>query len=405
MSFLIQHGWGKGSGANDKIKRALDERIASGVIFGPDAETPNRLENYIRALRADYPRAEVLIDPQVYVATIDGANYKHLVDYQDRYFEVNLRPTSFRPRFIQHLVKRTIDWQISNNVSGLICPGVRIQGFASAWAQIAVSLIQESLDYKSTLDVELPVYATLAVSAESFTDPEMVNEFLDALTVLEVDGFYVIIFQAGSEYRRAVDVNVLPSIMWLLYSLGEVNRFRVIVGYADLNSYLYRTVGASDFASGWSHNLRRLTEDRWSSTGGGRRPSPRYTSLQLMNSILVDPELRRVFEERQPRKVISNSPFDSVFSGATFPSRALWTEFLSHMHYLFVCSKIENLVPTSDLREKCRRARARILQASRVYIDLEDNHNIEFSPYSSSRHLGVWEVALQEFCAQAGISL
>jgi hypothetical protein len=405
MPFLIQHGWGTGSGDDDKIRRALQHGIASGVIFGPDTVRPDPLERYVRQLRADHSDIEIFIDPQVYVATIDNANYKRLVDYQDKYFEINLDRQSFRPRFIQHLVRRTFGWQLANRVSGIISPGVQVQGFGSDWARIAMLLAQESCDYKQEQEIEIPLYVTIAVSEESFQDFQLMNEFLDELTNLEVDGFYLLIFQRGSEYRRSVDLAALSNILHFIYSLGEVNEFPVIVGYADLNGYLYRTVGASHFASGWSHNLRRLTEDRWSAGAGGARPRPRYTSLQLMNTILINPELRRIFEEGQILRVIHNSQFDRVFSGNRRPQSITWPETSYHMQYLFVCSELERSIRQGNLSQRCRRARSTIAGATRLYSALIDNHHVEFSPESGSRHLSVWQVGLQEFCARVGISL
>lgn len=405
MSFLIQHGWGKGSDQNDRIRRSLEGNIGSGVIFGPDAEAPGSLESYISALRLEYPDAELLIDPQVYVATLEAPNYKRLVEYQDRYFEVNLGRGSFRPRFIQALVRRTIDWQLGSNVSGVICPGVRIQGFGSPMAQIAIALAQEACDYAQEMGVEQPLYATIAVSEESFRDTEMMNEYLDELTTLEVDGFYFVIFERGAGYRSAVAQDILPNVLRFIYSLGEVNLYRLLAGYADLNGYLYRIVGASAFASGWSQSLRRLTEDKWAERTGGRRPRPRYTSVPLFNSIPIDPDLRRIYEEGQITRVLANSPFDGVLARDTPPTGVNWTEFLDHMQYLYVCSQVEAMVPRENLEARCRRARSTIVRAIQLYADLSDNHNIIFSPQSDARHLGIWQVGLQDFCAQVGISL
>jgi hypothetical protein len=405
MSFLIQHGFGKGQGSDDKIYHALHNHIADGVIFSPDAQTRESLENYIRELLTEFQDIQVLIDPQIYVATLDNPNYKQLTQYTDVYYESNLTRRSFSPRFTQSLVRRTFEWQHTNNITSFISPGVRIRGLRSPWAQIAFTLAQESCDYKHEQNLSEPLYITLAIAEESFRDFDLLNQFLDEITTLETDGFYLLIFQAGSDYGRSMDSTVLSNFLYFLYSLGEINQFNIIVGFADLCGYLFRTVGAQYFASGWSHNQRLLSKNRWCGGGGGRQPLPRYTSLQLLNTILVSPELRSIHREGQIQRVISNTLFDRGFSRTTPIDDVPWTKRQSQMQYLSVCSQLDQRINPGNIIERCQSARSLINSAHRLYVDLQESNNIVFSPESGSRHLIIWLQALDEFCTKANIQL
>jgi len=78
--------------------------------------------------------------------------------------------------------------------------------------------------------------------------------------------------------------------------LGHINDLEVVNGYSDFCGILYRAVGSAAFATGWSQGLRQFHKRAFTKQKpGGQAPRLRYTSLPLLNSILLS-ELQQIYE-------------------------------------------------------------------------------------------------------------
>lgn len=395
--FLIQHGWGKGA----KITGAIADGDCDGVIMGPCDEAPPSLA----ALATEVANAglEVLLDPQFYVFTLPQPNLKRLPDYP--YSHPGLRPTDFSARRVSSLVSECLNYQVGLPVTALVGPSVIQNSLSDQWAQVATTLTAESIAWREDTEDDRPLFCSLILGEETLSDRENLDEFLDTLTELDCDGFYLIVSRSSGTYDLVLETTRLTNLLLSIHSLTEINEFRVIVGYADLLGLLYRAVGAETFGSGWYNTIRRFHTDRWLGTGGGRAPRPRYTSESLLNNILVETEMRSIAERGRLDEIIGSSARDNAFrAGAPRVDQVPWNQEDQHRHYLYVCKQLDDAL-SGTLVGRLQTLIRRIDEARTLYSDLTQNESVVFTPETGPRHLGVWMAALDAFAAEVGISL
>lgn len=139
-----------------------------------------------------------------------------------------------------------------DSVTYLVSPTILFDGFRDNWSQISLNMAVESLDYHSTmLENPRPLLVSIVVSETAFQTIDAMEEFLDALTELDVEGFYIIVRRNANYPQRAMESTLFSRFLYFCYVLAEINRYRVIVGYSDWHSFLIEAVGVSYTACGW----------------------------------------------------------------------------------------------------------------------------------------------------------
>lgn len=314
MSILAQHGWGKAT----KIQRGIDAGSICGLVMSPRDESPDALASFLSTVQGDYPSVERIVDPQLYAGTIWPVRDGRLTDYP--YYKQRLAPVSFSPGQIQWLVKAALDWQAALDISAVVSPTVRVDALGSQWAQIAMMLAQETV---ARHDGEKPLLISLVVDEDALRQRSLVNEWLNDLTLLDVDGFYLVVRRTSETYRQHYEPDVLASLLGICYSLAELNEYRVFVGYTDITTMLFHAVGVTATCAGWYVNLRQFNLRRFEPVSGGRPARARYSSSPLLNCIYMT-ELDGIYNGGRVADVLSRTPFDASFNGNTNPENVPW---------------------------------------------------------------------------------
>ena len=187
---LAQSGYGRG----DKIHTALREDLIDGVILSPKDERRDRLEECISELHHTYPNASILVDPQFYVTTVSVPRDGRLPEYSYYADHAPLSRTKFSPKQIEGYVKTCLDYQSGlPGLSYVLSPSVVFDDFRDSWSQIVLNMAEASIDYHGTLPNAPPLLVTVITSEIALRDATRMGEFLDALSGLEVDGFYLLV--------------------------------------------------------------------------------------------------------------------------------------------------------------------------------------------------------------------
>ena len=262
MTVLAQHGWGK----TDKIRKGLANGSIEGVIMSPRDESPANLAAFLADIHTKHPDADRLVDPQLYAGTIWPVRDGKLTHYP--HYGQHLSPTSFSPAAIRTFVGNALSWQSQLAVSAVVSPSVMVDDLGSQWAQIAMMLAQETATQH---DRSKPLLISLVVGEDALRQRIPVDSWLDNLTQLDVDGFYLIV-RRSETYRQHYDPEVLASVLRVCYSLAELNQYRVFVGYTDMATLLLHAVGVTGTGAGWFASLRRSICDDFSQSLGGGRP-------------------------------------------------------------------------------------------------------------------------------------
>jgi len=390
VKIYAQHGWGKG----EKVDRGLGDRSIQGVILSPHDEEPSELRDYVRDLSRGRPRPDVLCDPQLYVSLVRNANEGKLPQYP--YYRQNLSLRDFGGvRNIQGFVRANIDFQRDLPLTHILSPTIIVESFTDRSAQIAFSLAQEAIDYCASITGDSrPLLISFAFAEGALSHRDDVAEFLDTISLFEAKGFYLIVDRNDTVYSQDFHPGRLAELIRIVYSLKR-SRFTVVCGYSDFLSLLFGAAGADASAMGWLQKLRRFNSSRFQPSQGGRRPRDRYSSSKLVNSIYLT-ELDACQDVRRLPAVKSNTPYDAVFDGRSYPSGVSWSQEESALHHWATLAALVSTVNQGSARERIDHARRLITDAQTLYDDLAQL-GVRFEPPNGSAHLENWNDAIGRF--------
>lgn len=396
MALLAQIGYGR----SDKVQTGLQSGSIDGAVLSPRDEDPEKLAAFAAALRANYPKATILFDPQFYAATLITPRDQYLTKYS--YYEQyrGLSRTQFKPKDIDKYVSECLSFQAQRfpSVSYQISPTVLFDDFRDSWSQIALTMAEASIDKASD---PKKLLVSLAISEQAFKSSDALDEFLDTLSALEVEGFYILIGRNVNGHPCHFDPTALHNIMYLAYVLGEVNGYKVFFGYTDWYGLLLEAAGAAGVATGWYQNLRNFSMSRFMPTSGfARRPRKRYPSAPLLSSPLFAPELEGIHTLGSLPHVLSGIPQDAVFQGASpMVAEAKWSDETYCLAHWGALSGALSDVRRQPKANRVKHTLSLINKARDLYKRLE-SRGIIFDANTGPRHLESWLDAIQGFDAK-----
>ena len=394
MSVFAQHGAQK----SDKIQNGLRDGLISGAILSPRYESPARLGEFLEEITREFTSAEFMIDPQFWASSISPVQVGHLPEYE--YFQEGLTRAKFSATNIATIVRDTLNYQNSLPVSFLVSPTILINDFDDAMSQIAFLLAEESSSYINTIEKSPPLLISIMFSEHALAADDHLNVFLDMVSQLDVRGFYIIMNRNTMEYNAKMDPNNLTNLLYLTYSLAELNDYHVVFGYTDLIGVLLHAVGAETSACGWHSSLRKFSTLRFNPQGGGRPARPRYTSIPLINSILQIPELITIDNVGALNDVLTNTNYDTILGRN---SNENWALPLSTLHHWASLSMITDAVlGAGTISSRLNYMSDRISTAQALYQNLV-SRGVLFDTNSNLDHLAQWTEAIRTFRDKVGV--
>ncbi len=382
-----------GHAPSGKIERGLATDLIDGAVFCPRAHSSGKIQEVLSDYKKRYAGKIFALDPNFYVSVFPADRTGKLDSFP--FFQPNLRKAHFASlKNIQSDVKNILDYQIALDLPYLISPGVIVQSFSSAWGQINLQLYSESIEYARAQKVKSKLLLCLPIGEAALREDEQLSDFLDELTALEVDGFYVFVERATREAPQWSDATTLSGLLYLTNSLSG-NDYEVFIGYVDMVGILLKAVGAKAISNGWWRNLKQFTKDRYLEGGGGKPPRITYTSSSLLNSIFIDPELQIITEVGFGNEVLSHSSFDAKLG--TDPINQAWTQEEATLHYWEVLRNLCNEIDKLDsVERKLALVKEKIQNAKGLYARLKGS-GIGFESISGPIHLKVWEDSIVLF--------
>lgn len=395
MALFAQHGHGK----SDKIDAALESGSVQGVIFGARNEKVENIASCIESVRER--NGVILFDPQFHISVLNPANDRFLPDYP--YYKIGRTGADFvGGKKLAAYAKDTLDFELTLRPDRLVSPTVIFDSFESKWSQTALNLADASLDYHATLDDAPPLLLSFVIGESALESRTELDGFLDQVTSWDsMAGVYIVISRDDSTYSQRFEPERFANALYLTYVLGEINGLEVINGYADFCGLLFRSVGAAAFATGWSQSLRQFHRRAFMKhKPGGQPPRLRYTSVPLLNSILLS-ELQQIFDGGQLGDVLSGVPLDALITDARSPEDAGWSARSSELHHWESLHKVEGSIGTGVARN-LGSFEERIAVAQELYIELMEG-GVVFGSQSRPDHLDHWSDTIRSFRALASI--
>ncbi|GIQ71496.1 hypothetical protein [Xylanibacillus composti] len=398
---FAQHGFGK----SNKIDRGLASNHLSGIILSPKDETEQNMRNFVQTLQMTNPNIETLFDNQLYHVPFNNANDRNLPSYP--YYPGHLSLSAFRGTGqLRKITSNVIDYQDSLGTSYITSPCILISNFTDRETQIVLNLAQDSIDYHRDNRIQNPLVISLLINENAFLDTLQVNQFLNEISVLDATGFYITIARNSPAYNQIFDnKTVLTNILTSIYSLAEINEYKVIMGYSDFVGIPFLSVGAYAIGSGWHNGLRRFTvQQRILPSSGGRQPRHRYSSWPLLNSILMS-ELDTISNSTTLLpQILSGTSYDTRILTASNPLSAPWDRDTGHMqHWEALCNGITHIVsPHNDISSKLDAMQQTIANALGLYSLLNASY-VPLEHSSQPHHLTIWNDSINDFRKQANV--
>ncbi len=399
---LAQVGYGRGQ----KVHEGLDEGTITGAILSPKDEGRDRLEQCIAELRESDGNAVLMIDPQFYVTTLNTPRDGHLPEYDYYAAHAGLSRTQFSPRQIERYVGDCLNYQHTtlSGVSYLVSPNIMFDDFRDSWSQIALNMAEAAVDHHGTLTNPEPLLVSIVTSEVALRSATGLAEFLDALSSLEANGFYVLVHRNSSSYQAAMDPNAMANLMYMVHVLASVNDYQVFVGYSDWLGMLLHAAGASGTASGWHQSLRQFNMARFMPAEGGGRARKRYSSAPLMSSPLLEPELEDIFRAGRINDVLTGSAHDGILRGGPAAGANRWTDPIACLAHWTSLHNILAPVSTGRIPNRLASATQMIDRAESLYARLAARPSfINFEAQTGPGHLAGWREAIIAFRAMAGV--
>jgi hypothetical protein len=388
MSLFAQHGHGK----SDKIDLALDTGAIDGVVFGARSEKRENIEACVEVVRVK--KGQILFDPEFHVSTIAPANDRYLPEYP--YYKAARTAADFVGiKKLDSYVKDTLNFELGLQPDRLISPTVIFESFGSNWCQTALNLADASLDFHAGMSGAPPLLLSFVIGEQALGSRVEVEAFLDQVTSWEnAFGLYVVISREERSYSQIFDAERLANALYISYVLGHINGLEVVNGYSDFCGILYRTVGSSAFATGWSQGLRQFHKRSFTKQKpGGQLPRLRYTSLPLLNSILLS-ELQQIYDVDRLGDVLSGVPLDTVITDAEGPEDSNWNQPTSELHH-WECLHLMDGELSGEVSADVGGMVEKIVEAKELYVSLEED-GIVFGSQTHSNHLDQWTESISK---------
>lgn len=395
MTLLAQHGWGKAS----KITTAMGNASIKGLILSPRDETPENAAALLSSVAADHPTSIRLFDPQFHVGLITPANDGKLPDYD--YYKPNLTRHDFigASKYAKY-ARDVLSYQYGLDVSAVISPTIQLENFGDSSAQIALQLADASAEHHLGQSDARPLLLSFLISENALASHSDLDAFLDAITVMDASGFYLIMSRASSAHNELIEPDRLAGFMYIVYSLRVINRFEVHCGYSDLIGLPLHAAGATSTACGWAGTLRRFHWNRYRHTKGGRQPRPRYLSTPVLESILVS-ELDQIYEVDVINQFLSSTHYDSDFMSRP-PFSVPWSKETAALHHwAALAAKIAVIEPLSV--DDALSTISDWLDTADALRSEAESLGVEFEPPSGD-HLDMWRRAIEQFRDMAELS-
>jgi hypothetical protein len=388
MAMYAQHGHGK----SYRIDSALATGSIDGVIFGARNEKIENIKSCVDKVREE--SGIVFLDPQFHVSALTPPNDRFLPDYP--YYKAGRTSADFiGVKKISSHVKTTLDFELALQLDKLLSPTVIFDSFESKWCQTALNLADASLEYHASLTGAPPLLLSFVIGEEALESRIELDDFLDQVTSWEtVSGVYIILSRESSSYSQRFEPERLANALYLNYVLGSINGLEVINGYTDFCGLLFRSVGGSAFATGWSQSLRQFHKRSFTKhKPGGQQAKLRYTSIPLLNSILLT-ELQQIYESGRLDMVLSGVPLDKVITDADSLEDS-WNALYSELHHWESLKTVEKGIG-EDVLTNLSVFEERITSAQELYVMLKED-GVIFGPQTRPDHLKEWIEAIEKF--------
>ena len=324
MDLHLQFGYGM----MDHCRHLVKSWSGGTVILSPrDLERKQlvKLSDEIRAL----PGGLVLLDPQFYLPRSDHVRLTSH-DYWPDSYQTN---GFFGGPDMHKLMEAVLQLNRDVGAAAFVLPGLLATTIDDDW----LGTLRATAERAATMDAGMPLYATVALNAESMRNTAGIQEVLAEFETLNVNGAYLLFEHPNGDY-------IVQDPIWLANALELSAGLRllgktVVVGYANHQLLCLGAASVNAVVSGTWMNVRAFSPDRFRAADeeDQKRKTVWYydpSSLSEYKPVFLDAALRAgVLAGMVPPAAFGSSYAAALFSGVQ-PSSVGFGEQDAFRHYL-----------------------------------------------------------------------
>lgn len=384
-----------GAQCGDKLVAGLDEGAIGGCVLSPRYRRPENLRTTALDLADNYPGITRMVDPCSYFITFPPRGLGHYPRYPFSFNGLNRR--GLRDLDLSDYATQCLEFQVQLQVNALIGPGVPLESFDDFRSELTLAAFKAAHEVQQS-DAALRGLAllhSLSFRESALSSFETTSDYLDLLTQIPGDGFYLTVSRdvdTDSQWGDPARVTRLSNLLYLVYVLS-LNGFRIVYSYSDLVGLLTLACGGSDVAAGWFGTTRQLYCGSIGQSRRGGQPRPLYASRPLLSWLLMSPDVATLIAAGMMNSVVDATGYDdrlrSEGAGTEWRRR---TETVHFWHVLSVLAAEISEPPTAEERSTLMESLVSRAIAAAAVID-SARLRVERRP----DQLPAWVQALQSF--------
>jgi hypothetical protein len=337
MEMFLQFGYGM----MEHCRHLIREWDGGTVILSPrdlDAEQLIRFASSVHPLSG----GKVLLDPQFYLPHADHARL-----CEHSYWPEDYSTNAFwEGPALAILLRKLSLLNVSVSSEAFILPGVLAAAIDADWLKMQRAILTEA----TALAQPLPLYMTIALSAEATRNTDQVTALMDAAESWSPAGYYLVFEHPNGDYL-VEDPIWLANVLDIVAGL-KLRGAKVIVGYCNHQMLVCACAKADFICSGTWMNVRSFPPDKFRSSYEEeikQRTTWYYCpqSLSEYKILTLDLALRLgVLQQLRPVAALDNPYIAPLFSGPQ-PSSVGFAEPAAFRHYLH-CLRLQSLAAAQD---------------------------------------------------------
>lgn len=248
MELYLQLGYGM----MEHCRHLIESWGQGCVILSPRDLEPEQLVPFSSKINK-LAGATVLLDPQFYLPQADHARLCSHNYFPDDYQSGTFWSGNGLMRLLDELLK------LNEAVSAqcFILPGLLATEVNENWLKTQIACLKQA----ASLETNLPILQTIALSADAARDENQIDAILDASEKSNPYGYYIVLEHPGGDYL-VEDVNWLANLLDLSAGL-KLQGKHVILGYCNHQQLVAAATKADAICSGTWLNVRSFPPEKF----------------------------------------------------------------------------------------------------------------------------------------------
>jgi hypothetical protein len=324
MQMFLQFGYGM----MEHCRHLIEEWNGGTAVLSPRDLNGSQLQRLAKSIN-ELPNGRVLLDPQFYLPHAD-----HVRLCQHDYWPRNYATSAFwQGPYLVELLSKLKSLNLTLGSGAFILPGLLAATVDADWLETQRAVLAEA----ASLNSGLPLYATIALSADAARNTDQVALLMEESEKWTADGYYLVFEHPNGDYL-VEDPNWLANVLDIAAGL-KIRGAKTIIGYCNHQMLVVACTKADAICSGTWMNVRSFPPDKFRSSYEDeirQRATWYYCPKSLSEYKIPTLDLahrQKILAQLQPDAIFNNAYVAPLFSGAQ-PTSIGFTEQAAFRHYL-----------------------------------------------------------------------